>query len=143
VRLSWSTHCWHFIRFEQCYKCELGTLTLCLKLCCIAWHADHINDGRTGLLPEPSRQSQQPVYLESGIAEQPADIHQQSSAESQSEASASAPASMQSYQTPLEARAVGHVTGAVYLFYMGGVGIAMTIVIIISLLSMQARSCGR
>lgn len=42
--------------------------------------------------------------------------------------------------TLVEARAVGHVSGAVYLFYVGGMGIAMTIVIIISLLSMQACS---
>ena len=41
--------------------------------------------------------------------------------------------------TTAEARAVGHVSGAVYLFYVGGMGIAMTIVIIISLLAMQAR----
>ena len=103
-----------------------------------AWHADHINDGRTELLPKPSHQPQQPVYLESGDAEQSADIHQHL-ADSQSEASEPALASMQPVQsTTAEARAVGHVSGAVYLFYVGGMGIAMTIVIIVSLLAMQA-----
>ena len=113
-----------------------------LQYSCIAWNADHRTDGRTELLPKPRHQSQRPASLESGVAEQPADTHEQSSADSQTAASESAPASVQTGQgLSEEARAVGHVTSAVYLFYIGGMGIAMTIVIIISLLAMQASLC--
>lgn len=81
--------------------------------------------------------------LEADAAEQPSDTNQQDSAASPSAAAALAPGSDERFESAqAEARAIGHVSLAVYSFYIGGMGIAISVIIVTSLLLMQASSVG-
>ena len=84
-----------------------------------------------------------PASLEAVVAEQPSDANLQDLAASPSAAAALAPGSDQPFDSgAAETRAIGHVTVAVYAFYIGGMGIAVSVVIAASLLLMQASSVG-
>jgi hypothetical protein len=81
---------------------------------------------------------QRPTNPEAEGAQEDGGVDQELLAGSQAAAPGSVPVrALPSDSVQAEARAVGHVTPAVYSFYLGAMGIALSIVIVVSLLLMQ------